>query len=325
MQFNRRSAAALALAAAALAACSDSSPTAPSHGTRPSVAPAPGAALSAVVPSSSPVLDAHGYTAGHPAMTSLLEADGTYSVQSQGDYDFYWTVIAPQLNAWAADARLGLNPNYVAAILTKESGFDSLAVSWMPANGLPQITYIADADMQQMVTSADFAWMQTEVAGWARNAIVHSSTATHDATVGGLQQGTITSANEYLFNPVQSVRGAVFWLRLLENKWTTDDWPGGYGTFARNALNGGAPLTESQLVDLVTVSYNQGYDWVYSLVSQYGTQWTAMLAQQGAAGTEAADYLDRVRNFTGIYEDAATALASSVSPNRRRVRANGST
>lgn len=160
---------------------------------------------------------------------------------------------------------------------------------------------------------ATVAWMQPEVQGWPRNPIVHSSTATHDATVGGLQQGTITSGNEYFFAPSRAVRGAVFWLRLLRNKWTTDTWPGGYGTFARNALNGGAPLTESQLVDLVTVSYNQGYDWVYNLVAQYGAQWTSVLSQQGSAGTEAADYLDRVRNFTGVYQDAANAAGGSTS------------
>lgn len=290
-----------AVAAVALAACTDTNLAAP---RTPRAAPTSPA--QSVPPVSSPVLDADGLATGHPADTLLREADGGMAVQSEADYAFFWATIAPKLDAWATDTRLGINPNYVAAILTKESGFDSLAVSWMPANGLPQLTYIADADMRQMVGDSAFSWMALEVEQWPRNPAVHSDSATRDATIAGLRQGTITSANEYLFAPVQSVRAAVFWLRLLRNKWTNDAWPGGYGTFARDALNGGAPLTQSQLVDLVTVSYNQGYDWVEGLVAQYGPRWTTMLAAQGAAGAEAADYLDRVRNFTSVYQDAAS-------------------
>lgn len=301
MQFRLPALAGIA-ATLVLAACSDTNPAAPRS---PRAAPNPPAQS---VPSlSTPVFDAGGYVTGHPADTLLREADGTAAVQSATDYAYFQSTIAPRLDAWATDARLGINPNFVAAILTKESGFDTLAVSWMPANGLPQLTFIADADMQQMVTDSAFAWMEAEVRDWPRNAIVHSSGATEAATVAGLQQGTVTSANEYLFAPVESVRGAVFWLRLLKNKWTTDSWPGGYGTFARRALNDGAPLSESELVDLVTVSYNQGYDWVHDLVGRYGAQWTAMLADQGAAGVEASDYLDRVRQFTSVYQDAALA------------------
>lgn len=291
-----------AAAAIALAACTDATPVAaPGPRAGPALPPTNGPVVSA------PVLDARGYVTGHPADTLLREADGTLAVRSPAAYAFFWSEIAPRLDAWAADARLDINPNYVAAIVTKESGFDSLAVSWMPADGLPQLTSIADADLQQMVTDSAFAWMRPEVQGWARNAVVHSSTVTRADIVAGLQDGTISSANEYLFAPVPSVRAAVFWLRLLENKWTSDAWPGGYGTFARAALDAGAPLTQSQLVDLVTVSYNQGYDWVHDLVVRYGAGWTSMLAQQGAAGVEAADYLDRVRHFTSVFQDAATA------------------
>jgi len=75
-----------------------------------------------------------------------------------------------------------------------------------------------------------------------------------------------------------SARAAVFWIRLLENKWTTDFWPGGYGPSARNRLNGGQPLTQHQMFDLVTVSYNRGYIEVKALVDRYGASWTSHLS-----------------------------------------------
>ena len=50
-----------------------------------------------------------------------------------------------------------------------------------------------------------------------------------------LARGAVNAHNEYLFDPGTSARAAVFWIRLLENKWTTDFWPGGYGPSARAA------------------------------------------------------------------------------------------
>ena len=85
-----------------------------------------------------------------------------------------------------------------------------------------------------------------------------------------LASGTMNAHNEYLFDPGTSARAAVFWIRLLENKWTTDFWPGGYGPSARQRLNAGKPLTPDRMFDLVTVSYNRGYIEVKALVDRYG-------------------------------------------------------
>ena len=256
---------------------------------------------------SRPVFHANGRTLGHPNAAELREADGGEIVRSAADYNHFWLEIAPLLKQWSGDPRLNVNPNFVAAILTKESGFDSLAVSWAPANGLPQMTYWADADLREMTQGTAFSWMQSEVASWPRHPLVHSPSATRDVTLALLRQGSVSAETEDLFAPAQAVRGALFWLRLLENKWTTDSWPGGYGSNARAKLNGGGPLSEDQLLDLVTVSYNRGYDWVYQLVDEYGAQWTTVLVRQGAAGLEAADYLDRVRFYTAVYQRAPTS------------------
>ena len=174
-------------------------------------------------------------------------------------YHFVRQRIVPLLERWSRDPRLAIDPAYVTALILKESGGDSLAVSGAPALGIAQLTISADSDMRLMVTEYHFQWMAPEVDRWPRSAPVHASTATAPLIDSLLASGAVNARNEYLFDPATSARAAVFWIRLLENKWTTDFWPGGYGPSARARLNGGKPLTHHQMFDLVTVSYNRGY------------------------------------------------------------------
>jgi hypothetical protein len=217
-------------------------------------------------------------------------------------YAFVRRRIVPLLEQWSRDGRLAIDPAYVTALLLKESGGDSLAVSNAPAFGLAQLTATADSDMRLMVTEYHFQWMALEVNGWARNATVHSPFASMSSVDSLLARGAVTSRNEYLFDPETSARAAVFWIRLLENKWTTDFWPGGYGPSARQRLNGGKPLTQHQMFDLVTVSYNRGYIEVKALVDKYGDGWVSHLTELTGAQAEAADYLERVRAYTGLLQ-----------------------
>lgn len=217
-------------------------------------------------------------------------------------YAFVRRRIVPLLEKWSRDGRLAIDPAYVTALMLKESGGDSLAVSNAPALGLAQLTATADSDMRLMVTEYHFQWMAPEVNGWARNATVHSPSASTSSVDSLLARGAVTSRNEYLFDPETSARAAVFWIRLLENKWTTDFWPGGYGPSARQRLNGGKPLTQHQMFDLVTVSYNRGYIEVKALVDKYGDGWVSHLTELTGAQAEAADYLERVRAYTGLLQ-----------------------
>lgn len=223
-------------------------------------------------------------------------------------YAFVRTRIVPLLERWARDDRLAIDPAYVTALVLKESGGDSLAVSTAPALGLAQLTASADSDMRLMVTEYHFQWMAPEVGRWPRAAAARLPTTTAAAVDSMLATGTVNARNEYLFDPVTSARAAVFWIRLLENKWTTDFWPGGYGSAARARLNGGTPLTQHQMFDLVTVSYNRGYIEVKALVDRYGAGWVSHLTELTGGQAEAADYLERVRAYTALLRTPPPAL-----------------
>lgn len=236
--------------------------------------------------------------------SAFRNANGSPRVR-EDQYRFVRQRVVPQLERWSRDARLAIDPAYVTALMLKESGGDSLAVSGAPALGLAQLTSTADSDMRLMVTEYHFQWMAPEVNRWPRYAPVHASTATAPIIDALLARGVVSSHNEYLFDPGTSARAAVFWIRLLENKWTTDFWPGGYGTSVRNRLNGGKALTQRQMFDLVTVSYNRGYIEVKALVDRYGVSWTSHLSELTGGRAESADYLERVRAYTALLQAAS--------------------
>jgi Transglycosylase SLT domain len=210
--------------------------------------------------------------------------------------------IVPLLERWSRDRRLAINPAYVTALMLKESGGDSLAVSGAAALGLAQLTASADSDMRLMVTEYHFQWMAPEVNRWPRSPAVRAPSASAAQIDSLLARGAVSARSEYLFDPETSARAAVFWIRLLENKWTTDFWPGGYGPSVRARINGGKPLTQHEMFDLVTVSYNRGYIEVKALVDKYGADWVAHLGELTGTQAEAADYLERVRAYTALLQ-----------------------
>ena len=216
----------------------------------------------------------------------------------------------PRLEQWSRDPRLAIDPAYVTALILKESGGDSLAVSGAPALGLAQLTASADSDMRLMVTEYHFQWMAPEVNRWQRSRAVRLSSASASEIDSMLAHGVVGARDGISVRSGTSARAAVFWIRLLENKWTTDFWPGGYGPSARARLNGGEPLTPHQMFDLVTVSYNRGYIEVKALVDRYGPEWTSHLAALTGGRAEAADYLERVRAYTQLLQATSTAKST---------------
>jgi len=205
--------------------------------------------------------------------------------------------VAPLLERWARDPRLAINPAYVAALLAKESGFDPRAVSPHAALGYAQLTFAADSDMR-IITRADSlsGWMCREVRGWPRDPRFHAAPASPGAVREMVASGSMGPRTEYLLDARASARAAVLWVRLLEAIWTESHWPGMYGDSARNRLNGGRPLSEGQLLELVTASYNHGYPDVWNLVRDHGAAWKEHLPP------EPRDYVERIRAYTIIFQ-----------------------
>jgi len=237
---------------------------------------------------------------GHPPADSIVNANGSPRIVDRALYDRFWAEQAPSLASWSADPRLRVNPNFVAALMAKESGFDPNATSAVPANGIAQMTYVADEDLR--IISRDspaWHWMWDEVRRWPRSPAVHDSLATKARTDSLLAAGALGPRTEYLFDPRTSTRASLFWLRVLAHIWTEDTWPGQYGTLARTKLANGGALGESDLLALVTVSYNQGHPYVADLVNRYGRDWTQHL------NAESGDYLERISHYTAIFQRAA--------------------
>jgi hypothetical protein len=222
-------------------------------------------------------------------------------------WQYFYQNLAPLLDQWAADPRLDINPNVIAAILVAESRLDSLLVSLNPDHGIAQLTQHSDAFILDRAPRPSFGmqWIADEARTWPRHPRVHTLDATREEVLALMQSGAVSAATEYFFRPQQALRGLLFDLRLIEATWTTDGvtW-GQYGTWARDRINGGAPLTESQLLDLVLVSYNQGYPLVHELVERHGANWTANIASRSAEG---AFYLPEVRRFMSVFQGAAEA------------------
>jgi hypothetical protein len=237
---------------------------------------------------------------GRPPAESLLNDNGSPRILNRAHYDRFFREHAAALREWAADPRLRLNPNYVAAIFAKESGFDPHATSHVPANGIAQLTHIADADLQIIARDASaFRWMHAEVRSWPRSPLVHDANVRKARTDSLVASGALSAENEYFFNAHRSTRAAMFWLRILADVWQLDEWPGQHGRLARERLGTAGALRERDLLDLVTVSYNQGHPYAAELLRKHGRDWTKHL------NDESRDYLERVVYYTRLFQRSA--------------------
>lgn len=239
----------------------------------------------------------------------IRNANGTPLGVRIGYADAFYGITAPALERWGVDIRLVIEPAYVAALILKGSAYDSLAVSPAGALGLAQLTAATDAELREQATY--YPWMTAEVASWPRDAAVHG---TGDATPLGaasirarLAAGTLNARNEYLLSAERSARAAMFWVKLLQARWTRDDFPGSYAPFARQALASGGTPTDDQILDAVTVSYRRGHAWTRNAIERLGRDWVRRLPELGAEGVDAADYLERVRFYTRLLGGDPTA------------------
>ena len=238
----------------------------------------------------------------------IRNTDNSLRGVQPGYADAFYGRIAPALERWGLDLRIVVEPAYVAAIILRESAYDTLAVGEGPSLGLAQLTPAEDAELRAATTLPQLAWMAAEVNAWPRDAAVHGAPAPAPSAVRGrLAARTLDARAEYLFDAERSARAAMFWVKVLQIRWTTDLLAGADGTFARRILANGGEPSNDQVLDLVTVSYARGHAWTRTAVERLGRDWVRRLPELGADGVEAANYLNRVRFYTRLLGGDPTA------------------
>ncbi len=236
---------------------------------------------------------------GNPDIRLLLNREGSSRVENPAFYDSYLREFSGDVVRWSREPGISINPNYVLSLFAKESGFDPRATSHVPANGVAQMTPIADADLLRLATDDPrWQWLLPEAKSWPRHPLVHDKLATKPRTDSLLRAGVLDAGNDYFFNPGTESRAAMLWLRMLADLWRGDGLDKSPAMIARAELNRGAPLRDDHVLDLVTVSYNQGYPYAMDLLKKHGKDWKKHLNE------EASDYLERIRIYTVIFQNA---------------------
>jgi hypothetical protein len=184
---------------------------------------------------------------GHPRREHVRNLNASVAI-TDSRWDYFYRTLGPSLDLWAADARLDINPNLIAAILVAESRMDSLLVSLNPDHGIAQLTQHSDAFILDRAPRPSFGmdWMATEAQTWPRHPAVHRFDATREQVVALMESGDVSAQTEYFFRPLQALRGLLFDLRLIEATWTTDGvtW-GQFGTWAGSTAARRSPSPSS--------------------------------------------------------------------------------
>jgi hypothetical protein len=247
----------------------------------------------------------------------IRNADNTSFGVRPGLADAFYGRVAPALERWGVDIRIVIEPAYVAAILLRSSAFDTLAVSPTGALGIAQLTPAVDAELRELAPA--YPWMAAEVASWPRDPAVHGTEGARPlapaAVRARLTSGSLTSRTEYLFDAERSARAAMFWVKLLQDRWTRGTGAPADAALARQTLAAGGTPSDDQVLDLVTVSYRRGHAWTRQAVERLGRDWVRRLPELGPDGVDAANFLERVRLSTRLFGGDPTAYPAQ--PQRR--------
>ncbi|HEY0024404.1 MAG TPA: carbohydrate binding domain-containing protein [Longimicrobium sp.] len=347
----RRSLLPLALAAAILSACTDEGIVDP---VATAVEPGAGPRFSgAVAPDPQPRLYSNGnkslgwayrrsFTTASRVSTDSLNAYLMFDDDEWPMYNaFYEGAVDDSIKAWAADTRLNVNPSFVAALLVMESGlnphtFEGGGVTY----GYAQMGPTSDGALIQHIDEhPDFAWMKPQVhpAYAATNGYSRSPANPTDS---------VALSQWYFSDPLKTTRAMVYHLKQIENVWKGTHkvtWGNGRHSWWRPSdsrlafspkdtsyaalavtVFGRAP-TETEMFDLVAVSYNRGYPWVEKQLIKYGANWANQLKADALSGPclkpasagprdsldirrEAACYLDRARHYTILFQNVNTEM-----------------
>ncbi|HEX8320420.1 carbohydrate binding domain-containing protein [Longimicrobium sp.] len=249
---------------------------------------------------------------------------------------FYDGAVDDSLQAWAQDSRLNLNPNFVAAILAIESGFDPhVYEGGVGTYGYAQMGPDSDDELlQQIRYHSAFTWMHSQV----------DSTVYVRGNMGN--KDSVSLSGSYLADPMKTTRALVYHLKQLENIWlgthkvngSTRSWLrddrhialkaefSGYLSYAELAAHVyGRPPNATELFDIIAASFNRGYPWVDSMMVMHGSGWVEHVRNSTVGGAcltpagqrddaarvrEAGCYLDRARHYTILFQNAATSVST---------------
>lgn len=126
-----------------------------------------------------------------------------------------------------------INPNFIAAIVAKESSFNPKAVSWAKAIGLTQVTPIAAKEIRR-----------TKKVKWKVYPNVESMSYFRLKTA--VSTGLINKKNDWRLDKKKSIQGAIYYLEYLEDYW-------------QKAQNNHELKLDPELeTDLILASYNSG-------------------------------------------------------------------
>lgn len=99
-----------------------------------------------------------------------------------------------------------INPNFIAAIVAKESSFNPKAVSWAKALGLTQVTPIAAKEIKKRKKVKWQVYPEVEEMSFLK---LKTAVAT----------GMINEKNDWRLDKKKSIQGAIHYLEYLENYW----------------------------------------------------------------------------------------------------------
>ena len=126
-----------------------------------------------------------------------------------------------------------INPNFIAAIVAKESSFNPKAVSWAKAIGLTQVTPIAAKEIKRSKKINWKVYPGTEKMSYFRLKTAVST-------------GIINKNNDWRLDKKKSIKGAIAYLEYLEKYWQ------------KTQRNNDIQLDANLETDLILASYNSG-------------------------------------------------------------------
>lgn len=175
----------------------------------------------------------------------------------------------------------GFNPALLAGLIAQESRFNPKAVSWSRALGLTQIATAAEQEVAQQRPQ------------WPRYSGIDQMDVLSLRNL--LLAGTINARNEWRINPRKSAEGAVLFVQLLNERWSSYE--------NEQRIRQLFPDPEVARTELILASYHSGYARVLTALNRYGKRWL-----QSPDLREARKYVNRVFSYCSYFTEPEEAF-----------------